>query len=296
MAKPLRVGVAGLGVVGGALARLLRRQRGDLAARDRPRHLDRRLQRALAARPRPRRSDGAPSSPTPSSWRRRADIDVFVELIGGADGAAFEAVKAALRARPAGRHRQQGDARGPRRSSSRARRSARRALAFEAAVGGGIPVIKTLRESARRQRRSSASAAFSTAPAITSCRGWRPRACRSTSASPRRSGSATPRPTRPSTSAASTPRTSSRSSPRSLSAPASTPARSRSRASRRSRSPTSPPPTNSASASSCSASPSAPRTASSSACIRRWSPSRSRWRRRWACSTRSRSTATPSAR
>ena len=66
--------------------------------------------------------------------------------------------------------------------------------------------------------RSSASTASSTAPAITSCRGWRRRTCRSPTAWPRRSGSATRKPTRPSTSAASTPPTSSPSSPRSPSA------------------------------------------------------------------------------
>ena len=35
-----------------------------------------------------------------------AEIDIFVELIGGADGVAFEAVKAALARGRTGRHRQ----------------------------------------------------------------------------------------------------------------------------------------------------------------------------------------------
>jgi homoserine dehydrogenase len=76
-----------------------------------------------------------------------ADIDVFVELIGGADGAAYEAVEAAL-------------ARGlPVVTANKAMLAAhglhlanlseshKAPLYYEAAVGGGIPVVKTLRES-----------------------------------------------------------------------------------------------------------------------------------------------------
>ena len=116
-------------------------------------------------------------------------------------------------------------------NSPRCRRRHGAALFYEAAVGGGIPVVKTLRESLAGNTIQRVSAS-STAPATTSCRAWRPSGCRSTSASPRRSASATPRPIRPSTSAASTRRTSSRFSPRSPSARGSTPRRSRSRASK----------------------------------------------------------------
>jgi homoserine dehydrogenase len=72
-------------------------------------------------------------------------IDVFVELIGGESGVAQESVRAALR--PARRgHGQQGSACGAWRGTRNPGRVERATLAFEAAVGGGIPIIKTLRE------------------------------------------------------------------------------------------------------------------------------------------------------
>ena len=79
-------------------------------------------------------------------------IAVFVELIGGADGVAKEAVEAALRA---GKHvvtankallAEHGIA------LARLAEEHNVALNFEAAVAGGIPIIKTLRESLERQR------------------------------------------------------------------------------------------------------------------------------------------------
>ena len=82
----------------------------------------------------------------PRELAASGEIDLFVELIGGADGVAYEAVKAALE-------------RGiPVVTANKAMLAARGvelaelaemngvALAFEGAVGGGVPVIKTLRE------------------------------------------------------------------------------------------------------------------------------------------------------
>jgi homoserine dehydrogenase len=132
MEKPLRLGVAGLGVVGTSLIELLRRGRAEFHAR-----VGREcMVVAYSAR---RRRD--PSGDLGAAiffenaveLAASADIDVFVELIGGADGAAFEAVKAAL-------------ARGlPVITANKEIHNA--PLHYEAAVGGGIPVIKTLRES-----------------------------------------------------------------------------------------------------------------------------------------------------
>ncbi len=76
-----------------------------------------------------------------------ADIDVFVELIGGADGIAFEAVKAALaRGLPVvTANKAMLAAHGLRLASLS--ESHKAPLYYEAAVGGGIPIVKTLRES-----------------------------------------------------------------------------------------------------------------------------------------------------
>jgi homoserine dehydrogenase len=144
MAKPLRVGVAGLGTIGSALVRLLERRRADLAA-----HAGREIALVgvsdLNRRDRGLDLHGASFYDDAASLAK-ADIDVFVELIGGADGAAFDAAKVVL-------------ARGvPLVTANKAMIAAHglelaaiaeangAALAFEAAVAGGIPVVKTLRE------------------------------------------------------------------------------------------------------------------------------------------------------
>ena len=72
---------------------------------------------------------------------------MFVELIGGEGDPARAAVDGRAQGRQVGGHRQQGAAGA--RTASRSRRSPRStsvALNFEAAVGGAIPIVKTLRE------------------------------------------------------------------------------------------------------------------------------------------------------
>ena len=74
------------------------------------------------------------------------DVDVVVELIGGSDGPAKALVERALAARQARGHRQQGAARHAWRGAGARRPRRGVTLAYEAAVAGGIPVIKALRE------------------------------------------------------------------------------------------------------------------------------------------------------
>ena len=143
MTEPLRLGVAGLGVVGASFAQLLRRQ-GGLAARAG------RACVVAAYSARHRREsdlDGARFFDDAAAMAATAEIDVFVELIGGADGIAFEAVKAALaRGIPVvTANKAMIAAHGLRLAALSEAHEA--PLFFEAAVGGGIPVIKTLRES-----------------------------------------------------------------------------------------------------------------------------------------------------
>ncbi len=146
MTKPLRLGVAGLGVVGTGLVQLLQRQGNALGVR-----AGRGM--SLAAYSARRKRDGraeigdALYYDNAVKLAAEGDIDVYVELIGGADGIAFESVKAAL---------QRGV---PVVTANKAMLAAHglelarlseahdAPLFYEAAVGGGIPVIKTLRES-----------------------------------------------------------------------------------------------------------------------------------------------------
>ena len=82
----------------------------------------------------------------PVELAARGEIDLFVELIGGADGAAYQAVTAALtRGLPVvTANKAMLAAHGL--ELARLAESRGAALAFEAAVGGGVPIIKTLRE------------------------------------------------------------------------------------------------------------------------------------------------------
>jgi homoserine dehydrogenase len=145
MAKPLRVGVAGLGVVGSALARLLSRLRPDLAART-GRDIGIAAVSARSDRDRGLGLADAAFFADPRELAAGGEIDVFVELIGGADGIAHEAVAAALtRGLPVvTANKAMLAAHGL--DLARLAESRGATLAFEAAVGGGVPVIKTLRE------------------------------------------------------------------------------------------------------------------------------------------------------
>jgi homoserine dehydrogenase len=147
MSQPLRLGVAGLGTVGAGLLRLARSHADRLAeAAGRPIRVA-----AVSARARDKERGVALDDVEWFQDARRlaADpsIDVFVELIGGDAGVAKEAVEAAL---AAGRHVVTANKALLARHGVELARLAEKngvALNFEGAVAGGIPIIKTLRES-----------------------------------------------------------------------------------------------------------------------------------------------------
>lgn len=147
MSQPLRLGVAGLGTVGAGLLRLLQAHGAELA-RTSGREI------AVAAVCARSRDKDRGLSLHGMAWfddpvRLAADpsIDVFVELIGGDEGPAKAAVEAALSAgKPVVTANKALLARHGTELATLAEDKAV-ALNFEAAVAGGIPVIKTLRES-----------------------------------------------------------------------------------------------------------------------------------------------------
>ena len=118
------------------------------------------------------------------------------------------AVEAALRGRQARRHRQQGAARQHGTELARLAEKNSVALNFEAAVAGGIPVIKTLREAlaANQIRRVYGILNGTCNYILTQDAGGAPLLRRRAEGGA--GARATPKPTPPSTSAASTPRTS----------------------------------------------------------------------------------------
>ena len=147
MASTLRVGLAGVGTVGASVVRLLERQARTLASRT-GRDI---VVAAVSGRDRARER-GVDLSDTrwfddPVALARSPEIDLFVELIGGADGPAKAAVEAALAAGTpvVTANKALLACHGP--ALARLAEASGVALAFEAAVAGGIPIVKTLRES-----------------------------------------------------------------------------------------------------------------------------------------------------
>ena len=146
MTQPLRIAVAGLGNVGAGTVKLLQQHAEDLARRcERPIEI-----RAVSARDR-RRDRGIDLSryawhDDPVALARLPEIDVVVELIGGAEGPARSLLEAAL---AAGKHVVTANkALLAHHGTALARLAEAKgvSLGYEAAVAGGIPIIKTLRE------------------------------------------------------------------------------------------------------------------------------------------------------
>ncbi len=146
MTQPLRLGIAGLGTVGSGVVRIVQTHAALIAARA-GRDV---VITAVSARDRSRNRD-VDISPydwegDPVTLARRDDVDVLVEVMGGHEGPARDATEAAI---AAGKdvvsankallaiHGQ---------ALAEAAEAAGRVIRFEAAVAGGIPVIKALTE------------------------------------------------------------------------------------------------------------------------------------------------------
>ena len=147
MADPLRLGIAGLGTVGAGVVGIVQRHADLLTARTgrtiaitsvsaRDRSKDRGVDLSAYA-----------WEDDPVTLAKRDDVDIFVELMGGDSGPALDATKAALAAgkdvvtanKAMLAHHGQ--------ALAEAAEAAGRTIRFEAAVAGGIPVVKALTES-----------------------------------------------------------------------------------------------------------------------------------------------------
>lgn len=141
----IRVGLLGLGTVGTGVAEILERHQTLIQERTGARV---RIVRALVqhlVRTRPGASKNIPVTDVPKAVLDAQDIDIVVELMGGLEPArsymtrALQASKPVVTANKAvmAKH-------GP--ELLRLSRDSRCDLYFEAAVAGGIPIIRTLRE------------------------------------------------------------------------------------------------------------------------------------------------------
>ncbi len=146
MTTPLRLGIAGLGTVGVGVVKIVRQKADLLAARTgRPVVIT-----AVSARSRDKDRgvslSGYAWEDDPVALATRDDVDVFVELMGGENGPAKASIEAAIAAgkdvvtanKALLAHHGQ--------TLAEQAESAGRVIRFEAAVAGGIPVIKALTE------------------------------------------------------------------------------------------------------------------------------------------------------
>ena len=146
MVAPLKVGIAGLGTVGAEVVRLIEQQGRMLSARS-----GRSIRVvAVTARSKVKKRGvdlrGIDWAKSPLALANDPDIDCFVELMGGSGDPALSAVEAALKS---GKSVVTANKALIAKHGIRLAKAAEKhggALNYEAAVAGGIPVIKTLRE------------------------------------------------------------------------------------------------------------------------------------------------------
>jgi homoserine dehydrogenase len=143
---PLRIGIAGLGTVGAGTVKLLQQQ-ADLLA-----HRCGRALTVVAASARDVRKNrdvdlgGIRFETDAMALAEAGDVDVVCELIGGSDGIAKALCEAAIAARKHVVTANKALLAHHGAALAAAAEARGVALAFEAAVAGGIPVIKALRE------------------------------------------------------------------------------------------------------------------------------------------------------
>jgi len=146
MSDPLRLGIAGLGTVGVGVVRIVQKHAALLQTRS-----GRAIEiTAVSARSKGKDRGvdlaGYAWEDDPVQLAQRDDVDVFLELMGGSDGPAKAATEAALAAgkdvvtanKALLAHHGQ--------ALALAAEGAGRVIRFEAAVAGGIPVVKALTE------------------------------------------------------------------------------------------------------------------------------------------------------
>lgn len=146
MSQPLRLGIAGLGTVGVGVVKIIRQHAAMLEARTgQPVEIA-----AVSARDANKDRGVSLSSyaweTNPVALAKRDDVDVFIELMGGHEGPAKDATEAALASgkdvvtanKALLAHHGQ--------ALAEMAEASGRVIRFEAAVAGGIPVIKSLTE------------------------------------------------------------------------------------------------------------------------------------------------------
>ncbi|MGR3563931.1 MAG: homoserine dehydrogenase [Heliomarina sp.] len=146
MTTPLRLGIAGLGTVGVGVVRIVRTHAALLQART-----GRDIQIAAVSARDQSRDRGINLNhyaweSDPVALAKRYDIDIYVELMGGADGPALDSVRAALESGKDVVTANKAMLAMHGFELAKLAEEKGRIIRFEAAVAGGIPVIKALNE------------------------------------------------------------------------------------------------------------------------------------------------------
>jgi homoserine dehydrogenase len=146
MTTPLRIGIAGLGTVGTGVVRIIQTHADLITTRSgRPVEIV-----AVSARSRDKdrgvKLDAYAWEDDPVALASRNDIDVFVEVMGGSDGPAKAATEAAIAAGKDVVTANKALLALHGHSLALAAEAQGKLIRFEAAVAGGIPVIKALTE------------------------------------------------------------------------------------------------------------------------------------------------------
>ncbi|WP_026352462.1 homoserine dehydrogenase [Yoonia vestfoldensis] len=146
MTHPLRLGIAGLGTVGVGIVRIVQKHADLLQARS-----GRAITiSAVSARSRDKDRgvdlSGYAWEDDPAALARRDDVDLFIEVMGGHDGPAKHATEAAIAAGKDVVSANKALLAVHGQAIAEAAEAAGRVVRFEAAVAGGIPVVKALTE------------------------------------------------------------------------------------------------------------------------------------------------------
>ncbi len=146
MTEPLRLGIAGLGTVGVGVVRIIRQYAALLSARTGREITITAVSARDAGKDRGVSLQGYDWESDPVALARRDDVDVFVELMGGEAGAAKAATEAALETGKDVVTANKAMLAIHGQALAEQAEASGRVIRYEAAVAGGIPVIKSLLE------------------------------------------------------------------------------------------------------------------------------------------------------
>ena len=146
MTQPLRLGIAGLGTVGMGVVKIIQQKAKILATRSGQEVVI----TAVSARSRDKYRGFDLSAyaweDDPVRLASRDDVDVFIELIGGSEGPALDATQAAIAAGKDVITANKAMLAVHGQTLAQAAEDRQKLIRFEAAVAGGIPVVKALTE------------------------------------------------------------------------------------------------------------------------------------------------------